>query len=151
MRSNCKFFGQQVKESTMTFVYSRTVYLNDTDAAGVVYFASAMQMCHEAYEESLVAAKINLQELITEGKIAIPITHAEIDFFRPLFCGDRLKIQLTANQLKDSEFAIAYYIYSISKPNKIAIKANTKHVCISPQTRTRIPLPEIFLQWINDK
>ncbi len=134
----------------MTFIYSRTVYLNDTDAAGVVYFASAMQMCHEAYEESLVTAGINLQELIAKREIAIPITHAEIDFFRTLFCSDRLEIQLTANQLKDSEFALAYSIYSLCKPNKITIKANTKHVCINPQTRTRIPLPETLLQWITD-
>ena len=133
----------------MQFMYSRTVYLNDTDAAGVVYFASAMQMCHEAYEQSLLRAGINLQEIIVNKEIAIPIIHAEIDFFRPLFCGDLLKIQLTTQQLKDSEFAIAYSIYSASNPNQITIKAETKHVCINAQNRTRIPLPEIFLQWIN--
>ena len=133
----------------MTFIYSRTVYLNDTDAAGVVYFASAMQMCHEAYEESLIVTGINLQEIIKQGKIALPLTHAEIDFFHPLFLGDRLNIQLTTQQLKASKFAIAYSIYSISNPQKIAIKAKTQHVCINPQSRTRIPLPEKFLQWVE--
>ncbi len=133
----------------MTFTYSRTVYLNDTDAAGVVYFASAMQMCHEAYEDSLVVAGINLQEMIKQGNIAVPITHAEIDFFRPLFCGDRLKIQLTTQQIQDSEFAISYSIYSACNSNKILIKANTQHVGINPQTRTRIPLTEAIIQWIT--
>ncbi len=133
----------------MTFTYFRTVYLNDTDGAGVVYFASGMQICHEAYEESLRAAEINLSEIIAKREIAIPIAHAEIDFFRPLFLGDRLKVELTTEQLTASDLAIAYSIYAVSHPDKIAIKASTKHVCIELQTRRRIPFPERFQQWLN--
>ena len=133
----------------MASIYHRTVYLHDTDAAGVVYFASAMQMCHEAYEESLLVAGIKLSEAIAAGKIAIPITHAEIDFFRPVFFGDRLTIELTANQLKNSEFALAYSIYSASEPHQLVIKASTKHVSINPQTRTRIFLPQTIVEWIG--
>ncbi|MGV2831933.1 acyl-CoA thioesterase [Myxosarcina sp. GI1(2024)] len=133
----------------MGFTHSRTVYLSDTDAAGVVYFAIGMQMCHEAYESSLMVAEISLQQLLVEGKVAIPIVHAAIDFFRPLFCGDKLQVHLRVIRLKASEFAIAYKIVAISNPDKILIKANTKHVCIDPQTRTRIELPELITQWIN--
>ena len=133
----------------MASIYHRTVYLHDTDAAGVVYFASAMQMCHEAYEESLLVAGIKLSETIATGKIALPITHAEIDFFRPVFFGDRLTIKLTADRLKDSEFAIAYSIYSASDPQQLVIQANTKHVSIIPQTRTRSSLPQTIVQWIE--
>lgn len=133
----------------MGFTHSRTVYLSDTDAAGVVYFASGMQMCHEAYESSLMAAEISLQQLLVEGKVALPIVHAEIDFLRPLFCGDKLQIHLTVSRLKASEFAIAYKIVALSNSDRVLIKAKTKHVCIDPQTRTRIELPESISQWIN--
>jgi 1,4-dihydroxy-2-naphthoyl-CoA hydrolase len=133
----------------MTFTYWRTVYLNDTDAAGVVYFASGMQICHEAYEESLRAANIYLLEMIDRREIALPIARAEIDFLRPLLLGDRLKIELTTEQLTASEFTIAYEIYTAANPDKIAIKASTKHVGINPQTRKRIPLPEVLRQWLD--
>jgi len=36
----------------MPFTYSRTVHFADTDAAGVVFFANFLAICHEAYEES---------------------------------------------------------------------------------------------------
>ncbi len=133
----------------MAFTHSRMVYLSDTDAAGVVYFATGLQMCHEAYEASLDAAKISLQQFLAEGKIAIPIVHAAIDFLRPLHCSDKLQINLITTRLKDSEFEIAYKIATVSNLEKIAIAANTRHVCIDLQTRTRIELPDAIEQWIS--
>lgn len=131
------------------FIYLRTVYLADTDAAGVVYFAKAMQMCHEAYEESLAAREIYLQQYLATKEVAMPIVEAEINFFRPLFCGDKLQIHLAVNQIKASEFAIAYQIYAAGEPQKSLVKAQTRHVCINPRSRTRITLPEAIKQWIN--
>ena len=49
------------------FDYRRRIYLGDTDAAGVVYFAKGLEICHEAYEESLAKAGINLNQMIREG------------------------------------------------------------------------------------
>ena len=126
--------------------YFRTVYLADTDAAGVVYFARAMEMCHEAYEEWLVSIGISLQKLLQERKLALPIVHGEINFFRPMFCGDKLRITLQSNLINDTEFAIAYQIYLLSSPDKAIVTATTNHVCINPLTRNRIPLPSTILE-----
>ncbi|MHC5822651.1 MAG: acyl-CoA thioesterase, partial [Nostoc sp.] len=49
----------------MPFTYNRTVRFQDTDAAGVVYFASVLSICHEAYEESLEASSINIKDFFT--------------------------------------------------------------------------------------
>ena len=49
----------------MPFEYQRTVHFADTDAAGVVFFANYLAICHEAYEESLGAAGIGLAALAT--------------------------------------------------------------------------------------
>ena len=133
----------------MAFNYSRRVYLGDTDAAGVVYFARGLEICHEAYEESLAVAEISLQQMLREGKIALPIIHAEIDFFRPLFCGDRLQVNLVANQVNASEFAIAYQIYTANNLDQVLVKAQTRHVCINPQDRIRVDLPLAILNWLK--
>lgn len=133
----------------MAFSYSRTVYLADTDAAGVVYFASVMNMCHEAYEESLAKAGINLHQFLTNSIVAIPIVHAEVSFFRPMFCGDKLLIQLVSKQINDHEFAIDYQIFSTSSSEKPLAQGKTKHTCINTQTRIRANLPEAIIQWIQ--
>jgi 1,4-dihydroxy-2-naphthoyl-CoA hydrolase len=133
----------------MAFSHPRTVYLADTDAAGVVYFACAMNMCHEAYEESLAAANISLQQLITDLEIAIPIVQAEINFFRPMFCGDKLLINLVTQQLSDNEFTVDYDIVLASSSEKKLARGNTKHVCINPATRTRVKLPQTIIDWLK--
>ncbi|MBE9166010.1 acyl-CoA thioesterase [Pleurocapsales cyanobacterium LEGE 06147] len=133
----------------MAFSHPRTVYLADTDAAGVVYFACVMNMCHEAYEESLAAARISLQQLIADSAIAIPIVHAEVSFFRPLFCGDKLLINLVAEQLSDNEFIVNYDIVLASSSQKKLAQGNTKHVCINPATRTRVKLPQTIIDWLK--
>ena len=131
------------------FNYQRRIYLDDTDAAGVVYFARGLEICHQAYEESLAAVGININQMIRAGKIAMPIVHAEIDFLRPLFCGDLVRVSLTANLVSQSEFAIAYQIAAPENLERILIEAQTRHVCINPQVRQRIDLPAAMLDWLN--
>jgi 1,4-dihydroxy-2-naphthoyl-CoA hydrolase len=133
----------------MQFNYLRRIYLSDTDAAGVVYFAKGLEICHQAYEESLAEQGISLKQMIQEGKTALPIVHGEIDFLRPLFCGDRIQISLVASLINHSEFAIAYQIFLIDNLEQILVKGQTRHVCINPQIRQRVDLPVAVLEWIK--
>ena len=48
------------------FVYTRSIRFHETDAAGVVYFANVLVLCHEAYEASLAAAGIDLGEFFSD-------------------------------------------------------------------------------------
>lgn len=132
----------------MSFTHHRTVRFQDTDAAGVVYFANVLSICHEAYEASLAASGIELKSFFNNPIAAIPVVHASVDFFRPMFCGDELLILLTPQPLSDNHFEIAYQIVAPPSEQQLA-KAMTKHVCIDPMTRTRTPLPEELAQWLS--
>lgn len=139
----------------MPFSYQRIIHFQDTDAAGVVYFANVLAICHEAYEASLAASGIDLNSFFRNPSQAIPVTHAEVDFFRPMFCGDRQQITLTPKQLSDSEFEIAYQILpTTSEPlaavaSKPSARALTRHVSIDLTHRTRQPVSVEMLQWLQ--
>jgi 1,4-dihydroxy-2-naphthoyl-CoA hydrolase len=122
--------------------YSRTIRLVDTDAAGVVYFACLLSICHEAYEDRLIQSGINLKTFFRDTETALPIIHGEIDFFQPLFCGDRIEIQLIPNVINEHSFEISYQIFLIQSPDKKIAQGKTKHVCINPLSRQKISLPE---------
>lgn len=132
----------------MAFFYTRTVRFQETDAAGVVYFANVLAMCHEAYEASLVASGVNLKTFFSNPSVAIPIVHAGVDFFRPLFCGDLLTIELIPNQLSDNEFEIVYRVFVGEVTDKCAAQAITRHVCIEPAKRSRHSLAAEMMQWL---
>ncbi|GAB1538254.1 thioesterase family protein [Scytonema sp. NUACC21] len=130
----------------MTFTYNRTVRFQDTDAAGVVYFANILAICHEAYEESLLTSGINLKEFFTNPSVAFPIVHANVDFFRPLYCGDNLVIRLMPQQLSVDRFEI---YYEVIVGEVMAAKTMTRHVCLDTSSRTKRELPEQMKEWLE--
>jgi len=137
-------------------IYHRTINFRDTDAAGVVYFANGLSICHEAYEASLASSGINLKAFFRGEEIAVPITHASIDFFKPMFCGDRIGISLVKTLISPESFQIEYQLFfdeedvdaSVGAKKAIA-KALTKHTCIDISTRKRCNLSDQLLQWIE--
>lgn len=132
----------------MAFIYPRMIHFQDTDAAGVVYFANVLAMCHEAYEASLAASGINLKLFFGNSDFAIPIVHASVDFLRPMFCGDRLNIHLNTTKINDSKFMINYQVFAPDTDNLLA-KAITQHVCIDAINRIKKEFPPEISQWLQ--
>ncbi|MBD2201509.1 acyl-CoA thioesterase [Calothrix sp. FACHB-1219] len=130
----------------MSFTYNRSVRFQDTDAAGVVYFANILGICHEAYEESLEAAGIDLKAFFSNPAVAFPIVHANVDFLRPIFCGDKLLVNLMPQKLGGEKFEIAY---EISLADVLAAKAITRHVCIDVSSRSKQELPSEIVNWLE--
>ncbi len=130
----------------MSFTYNRTIRLQDTDAAGVVYFSHVLSICHEAYEASLEASSIYLKAFFTHPSIAFPIVHANVDFFRPMFCGDQLEISLIPHKLGVNKFEVNY---EIIVENVLVAKAVTRHVCIDAVSRSKQDLSAEMIQWLE--
>ncbi|MCG6137446.1 MAG: acyl-CoA thioesterase [Nostoc sp. LLA-1] len=130
----------------MSFTYHRAVYFQDTDAAGVVYFANILSICHEAYEASLAASDINLKDFFTNPSVAFPIVHANVDFFRPVFCGDKLEINLIPQEISVNKFEINY---EIMVSEVVVSRAITRHVCIDVSSRNKQDLSGEIMQWLE--
>lgn len=130
----------------MAFIYHRTIRFQDTDAAGVVYFANLLAICHEAYEASLARSGIDLRTFFTNSQFAIPIVQANINFRSPLFCGDKIAIQLTPKLLNEQSFQIHYQINL--DHDQLVAEAETKHICINPKIRQRQQLVDEIYNWL---
>ena len=133
----------------MPFVYQRPIRFQETDAAGVMYFANALNLCHEAYEESLHWAGIDLKIYFAGDPVAVPITHTSVDYRAPSFCGDLQVIELTPTAISESSFEISYRILTPGDSGRLLCQALTRHVCIQKCDRQRTPIPESLLQWIE--
>jgi 1,4-dihydroxy-2-naphthoyl-CoA hydrolase len=131
----------------MPFSYTRTVHFPDTDAAGVVFFARYLSICHEAYEEALAAAGVPLATFFADHGVVVPVAKSEATYLRPLVCGDKLRIDLTPVALSENSYAIDYVIWKTGTADKRAAVIRTEHVCISSTTRERLPLPAPVAVW----
>ncbi len=133
----------------MSFTYERTVRLADTDAAGVVFFARTLSICHEAYEAALAAGGIDLNDLLGANGIVVPISRSEADYKRPLRPGDKLRISVAPEPLSDHSFALRFEIKKLGPPEKLAASVRTEHVCTAPAKRERAPLPPKLAAWVR--
>jgi 1,4-dihydroxy-2-naphthoyl-CoA hydrolase len=133
----------------MPFIYHRTIKFQDTDAAGVVYFTNVLNFCHEAYEASLADTGIDLQEFFSGVKAAVPIAHASVDFLRPLYCGDRVAVHLTAQVQDSSTFKVDYQVYKIADSEQLVSRAITSHICLENDRRTRMSLSLELRNWVR--
>ncbi|MCC5828872.1 MAG: acyl-CoA thioesterase [Phycisphaeraceae bacterium] len=89
------------------FLYQTSIRLQHTDAAGVMYFAAAFNLAHDAFE-AFMDQHLPLVSIIRQGDHIVPIVHAEVDFLAPLTLGDRIEIQITLAHRGDSSFKLAY-------------------------------------------
>lgn len=133
----------------MPFAYHRTVHFPDTDAAGVVFFANYLVICHEAYEEALEAAGIQLKSFFSETGVVVPVSKSEADYLRPLACGDKLTVSVTPKLLSENSFEIRYEITRLGGGKKLAARVRTEHVCTSQLKKERVPLPAALVAWVR--
>ena len=130
----------------------RTVRFGDTDAAGVVHFHEMFRWCHETWEESLEKYGIVLLEIFPTTQInscqldvALPIVHCEANYFKPLYVGDTITIELNPEKLDESSFVLRF---KLVKNGENIGSINIKHVSINPITRERCTLSEQINMWL---
>ncbi|HOD46789.1 MAG TPA: thioesterase family protein [Opitutaceae bacterium] len=133
----------------MSYAYSRTIHFADTDAAGVVYFARYLSICHEAYEEALAAAGIDIKNFFSATGVMIPVSRSETKYLRPLVVGDKILVNAQPEFISENTYAVRYEIVKLGKVEKLIAEARTEHVCIDAKTRERQPLPHHLATWVN--
>ncbi len=148
-------------EAPKPFKHLRTIRFAETDAAGVVYFANLLVLCHDAYEAALAAAGFDLSLFFSrEDDVALPIVHTAADFYQPMKCGDAIAVHLNPTQLDAYSFEVHYVVHSQIQPasaedsadkrsDRAIAKALTRHVCINSKTRRRQSLSDELTRWIG--
>ncbi len=112
--------------------------LGRTDAAGVLYFASAFDLAHETIESYLDSCGCGLKTLLKSGPY-LPIVHAESDFKAPLRTGD--EFSMTIETVDCSAHSIAFALKLASIDDRTIATFNIVHACIDHVSGKAIEIP----------
>ena len=74
-------------------VYPVRVYYDDTDAAGIVYYANYLRMAERARTEMLRMAGAQHTALANDSGISIAVRRCEVDYLQPARLDDDLHIR----------------------------------------------------------
>ena len=88
------------------FAFPLRVYYEDTDAAGVVYYANYLRFMERARTEWLEALGFPLAAFEREHGVAFVVRRAEIDFVAPARLNDRLEVTVEAAERGGSRLTV---------------------------------------------
>lgn len=108
----------------------RRVYLEETDATGILYFTNFAKYATEAFEELLYAHYASLQEFQKQEGVVLPIVHLNADFFAPLRAGDWIEVHLHVDKIGNSSFTL---ISSVVKEGKVVGRVEIVHAACNSE------------------
>ncbi|MCA3244858.1 MAG: YbgC/FadM family acyl-CoA thioesterase [Azospirillum sp.] len=73
--------------------FETRVYYEDTDAAGIVYYANYLKFAERARTEILRAAGISQHEIAAEDRVAFPVRAVAVEYLKPAKLDDALLIE----------------------------------------------------------
>ncbi len=122
------------------FHHQVIVGMQDTDAAGILFFASQFVFAHVVYERFLEALGFSFAEALEKEPFLMPIVHAESDYYKPLKVGDRLDVELSVANVGDTSMTLEYVFDAAD--GEIVGRSKTVHVAVSREDGKKMALPE---------
>jgi len=117
--------------------HSLRVYYEDTDAAGIVYYANYFRFIERGRTELLRALGHDQNALMKEG-IAFAVRSASAEFLKPARLDDLLTIETTVAELGRAQVTFAQRIL---RDTEVLLDAKIRVVCIDPVRGKPVPMP----------
>jgi acyl-CoA thioester hydrolase len=86
--------------------FALTVYFEDTDTAGVVYYANYLRFMERARSDMIRAVGIDQAAMLRGDGSAYFVTHVDIRYRRPARLADDLRVVSTVEQVRASSVHI---------------------------------------------
>jgi acyl-CoA thioester hydrolase len=86
--------------------FALTVYFEDTDTAGVVYYANYLKFMERARSDMLRAVGIDQQEMLGSDGSAYYVVHVDIRYRSPGRLGEDIQVVSTVEQVRASSVHI---------------------------------------------
>jgi len=87
-------------------LFALTVYFEDTDTAGVVYYANYLKFMERARSDMIRAVGIDQGAMLKGEGSAYFVTHVDIHYRRPARLGDDLQVVSSVEQVRASSVNI---------------------------------------------
>lgn len=91
--------------------FALSVYFEDTDTAGIVYYANYLKFMERARSDMLRAAGVDQKKAMDAGHGVYAVAEAHIRYLRPAKLGDDLLIRSTVSQVRAASVLIHQRVF----------------------------------------
>jgi len=125
----------------MAFEFPIRVYIEDTDAGGIVYHANHLKFCERARTEWLRAQQI--EHYLKAGDYCFVVHQLSIEYHQPAYMDDLLSVSVKPTACKSASFSLQQVIRRAEMP---LATVDVRLACLNAQLQPRrIPEPIMTL------
>ncbi|GMU71212.1 MAG: tol-pal system-associated acyl-CoA thioesterase [Burkholderiales bacterium] len=129
------------------FALSVRVYYEDTDAAGVVYYANYLKFLERARTEWLERHALPLPELERAHGVVFVVTRAEIDFRGAARLGDRLEATAAFEAAGRAQLVARQ---SVRRDGEVLVDARIRLACLAREGWKPARVPAELARLLED-
>ena len=123
------------------FTWTIRVYYEDTDTAGIVYYANYLKFFERARTEWLRAMGFEQQKMAAEMGLQFVISRVECEFLRPARLDDEIDIDVRVTRAGSASMVFAQ---TARRGADVLATARVRAGCIDMEGFTPARLPENF-------
>ena len=126
-----------------TFTWPVRVYYEDTDAAGVVFYANYLKFMERARTEWLRALGFEQTTLFRDHGVVFVVRALTIEFLRPALFNDALEVAVELTGTRGSLLEVAQ---AIRRGAQTLVTATVKVACVNTQSFKPVRIPKQILE-----
>jgi acyl-CoA thioester hydrolase len=96
--------------------FALTVYFEDTDTAGIVYYANYLKFMERARSDMLRAVGVDQRAAMDSGEGVYAVAEAQIRYLRPAKLGDDLLVVSEVERVRAASVLIRQRVFRDSEP-----------------------------------
>ena len=127
------------------FKYNTKVYYEDTDAAGIVYYANYLKFLERARSEAIYSIGLTNKKLLSDHGTIIIVKSCNIDYKKPAKFEDSLEIISEIKTISKSSFTMDQII---KRKDEIISESEIVLVTVNAQGKP-IRIPDVLNKFLN--
>mgnify|MGYP001367293434 FL=1 len=127
------------------FKYNTKVYYEDTDAAGIVYYANYLKFLERARSEAIYSIGLTNKKLLSEHGTIIIVKSCNIDYKKPAKFEDSLEIISKIKTISKSSFTMDQII---KRKDEIISESEIVLVTVNAEGKP-IRIPDVLNKFLN--
>ena len=127
------------------FKYNTKVYYEDTDAAGIVYYANHLKFLERARSEAMYSIGLTNKKLLNDYGTIIIVKSCKIDYKKPAKFEDSLEIISKIKTISKSSFTMDQII---KRKDEIISESEIVLVTVNAEGKP-IRIPDVLNKFLN--
>ncbi len=127
------------------FKYNTKVYYEDTDAAGIVYYANYLKFLERARSEAIYSIGLTNKKLLSDHGTIIIVKSCNIDYKKPAKFEDSLEIISEIKTISKSSFTMDQII---KRKDEIISESEIVLVTVNAEGKP-IRIPDVLNKFLN--